>query len=96
MIENAPLTYACAKAALNRYIINSSFYLAKKNIRINAVSPGNVLFKGSIWEKKLKENKDEVQAMIKNKVPLNKFIKSEDVAKSVAFLSSPISSSTTV
>ena len=33
--------------------------------------------------------------MIKNKVPLNKFIKAEDVSESVAFLSSPISSSTT-
>ena len=38
MIENAPLTYSSAKAALNRYIINSSFYLAKRNIRINGVS----------------------------------------------------------
>ncbi len=95
MIENAPLTYSSAKAALNRYIINSSFYLAKKNIRINAVSPGNVLFRGSIWEKKLKENKDDVQEMIKNKVPLNKFITPEDISESVAFLSSPISSSTT-
>lgn len=95
MIENAPLTYSSAKAALNRYIINSSFYLAKKNIRINAVSPGNVLFKGSIWEKKLNENKDDVQEMIKNKVPLNKFINPEDISESVAFLSSPISSSTT-
>ena len=95
MIEKAPLTYSSAKAALNRYIINSSFYLAKRNIRINAVSPGNVLFKGSIWEKKLKENKENVQEMIKKNVPLNKFIKPEDVADYVAFLSSPISSSTT-
>ena len=95
MIENAPLTYSSSKAALNRYIINSSFYLAKRNIRINAISPGNVLFKGSIWEKKLKENKEEVLKMIKNKVPLNKFIKPDDIAESAAFLSSPISSSTT-
>ena len=95
MIENAPLTYSSSKAALNRYIINSSFYLAKRNIRINAISPGNVLFKGSIWEKKLEENKEEVLKMIKNKVPLNKFIKPDDIAESVAFLSSPISSSTT-
>ena len=95
MIENAPLTYASSKAALNRYIINSSFYLAKKKIRINAVSPGNVLFKGSVWERKLQENKKEVLKMIKNKVPLNKFIKPEEVADCVAFLSSPLSSSTT-
>lgn len=95
MIENAPLTYSCAKAALNRYIINSSFYLAKRNIRINGVSPGNVLFNGSIWEEKLKQNKEEVLKMIKNKVPLNRFIMPDDIAEAVAFLSSPLSTSTT-
>ncbi len=95
MIENAPLTYSSAKSALNKYVLNSSFYLAKRNIRINAVSPGNVLFNGSIWEKKLKENKEEVLKMINNKVPLNKFITPANVAEAVAFLSSPLSNSTT-
>ena len=76
-------------------MINSSFYLAKRNIRINAVSPGNVLFNGSIWEKKLKENKEEVLKMISKKVPLNKFIMPANVAEAVAFLSSPLSNSTT-
>ena len=95
MIKNAPLTYSSSKAALNRYIMNSSYYLAKKHIRINAVAPGNVLFKGSIWDSKLAENKKEVLKMIKNKVPLNNFINPDEVAESVAFLSSPISSSTT-
>lgn len=95
MIENAPLTYSSAKAALNRYIKNSSFYFAKRNIRINGVSPGNVLFEGSIWQKKLLENKQAVLKMIKNKVPLNKFVNTEEIADAVAFLSSPLSSSTT-
>ena len=95
MIENAPLTYSSAKAALNRYIINSSYYLGKNNIRINAVSPGNVLFNGSILEKKLLENKQAVLKMIKQKVPLNKFIDPKDISEAVAFLSSLISASTT-
>ena len=95
MIEGAPLTYASIKAALNRYIINSSYYFAKKNIRINGISPGNVIFPGSIWEKKLLNNKDAVERMIRNKVPLNKFVTTQDVAEACAFLSSPLSSSTT-
>ena len=30
IIANAPLTYSVAKAALNRYVVNASYYLAKK------------------------------------------------------------------
>ena len=33
--------------------------------------------------------------MIKNKVPLNKFVNPVEIADAVAFLSSPLSSSTT-
>ena len=51
MIENAPLTYSSSKAALNRYIINSSFYLAKRNIELMLYLLGRCSFKGSIWEK---------------------------------------------
>lgn len=95
MIKNAPLTYSSAKAALNRYITNASFYLAKQDIRINGISPGNVFFKGSVWEKKLSENREEVLKMIKNNVPLNKFIHPDDISEAVAFLSSQVSSSIT-
>lgn len=95
MIENAPLTYSSLKASLNRYVINSSFYLAKKKIRINAVSPGNVYFPGSIWEEKCLKNREQVNQMLAQKVPLNKFVKPSEIADAVAFLSSPLSSSTT-
>ena len=74
MIDNAPLTYSSFKSALNRFVINSSFYLAKENIRINAVSPGNVFFEGSIWDKKLKENRIVIEEMLENKIPLKKFV----------------------
>ena len=95
LIENAPLTYSSVKAALNRYVINSSFYFAKKNVRINAVSPGNVLFPGSTWEKKLLEDKKKVLDMLESKIPLKKFVSPEEIAAAVAFLSSPLSASTT-
>lgn len=95
MIDNAPLTYSSFKSALNRFVINSSFYLAKENIRINAVSPGNVFFEGSIWEKKLKENRIPVEEMLEKKIPMRKFVSPEEIAETVAFLSSPLSASTT-
>lgn len=95
IIANAPLTYSVAKAALNRYVVNASYYLAKKNIRINSVSPGNVMFPGSIWETKLKKNKEDVLNMIRNEVPLKNFISLEEISNAVVFLSSPLSNSTT-
>ena len=57
-------------------------------IRINGVSPGNILFDGSVWDKKLKKNKSKVLKYIKNNVPQNKFGTADDIANAVLFLSS--------
>ena len=91
IITDAPLTYSCAKAALNFYIKGISRPLGEKNIRINGISPGNILFEGSTWEKKLIKNHDKVKSYIKNNVPLNSFGKPEDIAKLACYLSSDFS-----
>lgn len=88
----APVTYSVAKAALNVYVKNISKPLAKLGIRINAVVPGNVIFEGSVWEKKLSENPSHVQNMLKNDVALGRFGKPEEIANFVAFLSSEMAS----
>ena len=69
--------------------------MAKNNIRINAVSPGNIYFKNGNWDHKIKKNKKEVTNYIKNNVPLNKFGTTKNVADIVMFLSSELSSFTT-
>ena len=43
-ILGAPITYSCAKAALNHYVKTVSIPLANKGIRINAVFPLEILF----------------------------------------------------
>ena len=68
---------------------------AKDKIRINAVSPGNVYFKGSIWEKKFLEDPKKIEKMLNTKIPLKKFVTLDDISEAVAFLSSPLSCSTT-
>ena len=65
---------------------NLSNEVAKYNIRINTISPGNVMFKGSTWDKKYKVNKNAIQKYIKNNVPLNCFIKPNDISQAVIFL----------
>jgi len=88
----APITYSVSKAALNSYVKNISKPLAKQGIRINAVVSGNMIFDGSVWEKKSSENPLKVENMLKNEVALQRFGKPEEIANFVVFLSSKKSS----
>jgi len=54
MIPGAPVTYSVAKAALNAYVRGIARPLGKLGVRINAVAPGNILFEGSVWARKLR------------------------------------------
>lgn len=90
-ISNAPVTYSVAKSALNTYVERISIPLGRKGIRINAIAPGNILFKGSVWDKKLKENKFAVENMLKNNVALRKLGAPEDIANLTAYLLSQTS-----
>jgi 3-oxoacyl-[acyl-carrier protein] reductase len=91
-ITDAPIPYSIAKSALNSYVKNSSKPLAKFGIRINAIAPGNILFKGSVWEKKLQKNKTRVLDMISKKVAMNRFGTPEEIANLTAFVASPLAS----
>ncbi len=83
-----PVAYASAKSALVSYAKNISFPLGKKNIRVNVVSPGNIMFPGSTWYKKIAEDPEKVGTMLQNEVPLQCFGDIEDVANAVVFLAS--------
>lgn len=82
----APLPYSIAKAALLSFVKNCANEVAQYKIRINAVSPGNVLFEGGTWDRKLKENKDAVLSYLNNAVPLKGFASPDDIAYMTAYL----------
>ena len=92
VIPGAPVTYSAAKAALNAYVKGISRPLGKMGIRINAVAPGNILFEGSVWERKISENKREVEEVIQQEVSLGRLGSTKDVSNLVAYLASPLSS----
>jgi len=94
-ITAAPLSYSVAKSSLNMYVKGISGSLALQGIRINAVAPGNILFKDSVWDRKLKTNPREVKKMLKNEVAMGRLGTPEEVAFLVAFLASSLSSFTT-
>jgi len=76
-IIDAPISYSTSKAALNYYCKHQAKILSKSKIKINAISPGNILLKGNVWDKKIKKNKIETLSYIKKNVPLNGFCKPE-------------------
>ena len=86
LVKGAPITYSTAKAALNFYVKSISHYLSTQGVKINVISPGNIFFSGSVWDKKMKKNKNKTKSLIKKTVPLNKFGSTDDVAELVSYL----------
>ncbi len=84
----APVAYEAAKAALISTAKNLSYKLAKYKIRVNCVAPGNILFPGSTWDLKLKEDKKATMDYITTNVPLKRFGTPEEIANIVVFLAS--------
>ena len=64
-------------------------------VRINAIAPGNILFEDSVWDKKLKNDKESVNRLLNEEVPLKDFGSPQDVANLATFLSSPLASNIT-
>jgi len=89
VLPGAPVTYSAAKAALHAYVRGIARPLGKQGVRINAVAPGNILFDGSVWSRKLAEDEQAVQYMLEKDVALGHLGTPIDVASLVAYLASP-------
>jgi len=89
VVFGAPITYSVAKAALNAYVRGIARPLGKQGVRINAVAPGNIMFDGSVWSRKLAEDAGAVKTMLERDVALGKLGAPRDVAELVAYLASP-------
>ncbi len=87
-VIDAPVPYAAAKSALLSYMKYTAGLVAREGIRINAISPGNILFDGGTWSKKLDENPDRVREYIRDRVPLQRFGSPEDIARLACYLAS--------
>lgn len=85
----APVTYSVAKAALNAYVRGIARPLGERGIRINAIAPGNLLFEGSVWERRLAEAPEAVRSMLEREVALKRLGEPGEIADWVAFLASP-------
>jgi 3-oxoacyl-[acyl-carrier protein] reductase len=88
VIPGAPITYSAAKAALHAYVRGIARPLGKRGVRINAVAPGNILHDGSVWSRKLSEDKQAIETILQRDVSLGSLGLPEDVANLVTYLAS--------
>ena len=84
----APIPYSAAKAAIEMTMKSLSRLVGPQGVRVHAVSPGNVLFPGGSWEKKLVDRREFFEEMIQREVPLQRFASPEEIANVVVFLAS--------
>src|SRR5205823_7522637 len=84
----APIPYAAAKAAIERYSKDLARRVGRHGVRVNTVAPGNILFRGGIWQRKLEADALGVNTMIAAEVPLGRFGAPEEIGAAVAFLAS--------
>lgn len=85
--------YGAFKAALIHYAHGLAHKLAPKKIRVNSVSPGNVYFKGGIWEY-IETNLPDLFAQALALNPTGRMATAEEIGKGIVFLASPASSFT--
>lgn len=88
VVPGAPVTYGAAKAALNAYIRGVARPLGRQGIRINGIAPGNIVFPGSVWERKLAEDAVAVEQMLQREVALGWLGAPQDVASLALWLAS--------
>ncbi len=84
--------YAAAKAALHAWMRAIATEEGKNNIRANVVVPGSI--KTPAWTHRLEQNPAIIDA-VRRLYPLGRLVEPVEVARTVAFLASPLASGIT-
>jgi len=87
-IDFAAGAYGATKAALIHYTQGLAHQLAGKGIRANSVSPGNIYFKGGVWEQ-IEHGMPELYARALALNPTGRMGKPEEIAYAAVMLASP-------
>ena len=85
MVE-PPLQYSVSKSALNTFAKHMAVKYARNGVRINVIAPGNLDFKGSVWNLKKQTSPKEVENYLIEQVPSGRLVPVGQVSKLVYFL----------
>ena len=79
-------TYAVAKAAEIHLAATAAAELGPAGIRVNAVSPGSIMFPGGGWDRFRAENPQDFAAFLGSQFPFGRLGRLDEVGDVVAFL----------
>lgn len=80
--------YAAVKAATVSMVKSLALEVARRGIRVNVVSPGDIRFPGGTWEQVEQENPKLYQGVLREN-PFRRLGRPEEVADVVTFIASP-------
>lgn len=80
-------SYAAVKAATVSMVKSMAVEVARRGIRVNVVSPGDIIFPGGTWEATEKNNPKLFNAILKEN-PFRRLGKPEEIGDVVAFVAS--------
>ena len=83
--------YAAIKAALNQLTTSQAAELASKGTRVNAVLPGSIETAGGYWDIARRDNRALYDRVLKG-IPFGRHGRTDEGAKVVLFLASPLAS----
>jgi NAD(P)-dependent dehydrogenase (short-subunit alcohol dehydrogenase family) len=87
----APMAYNAMKAGLITYAKQLSQFVGKKNVRVNAVSPGPIYFEGGAWEM-IKGTQQKFYDWAVKQIPCGRMGTPEEIARVIVFTASPAAS----
>jgi len=83
-----PVSYNAAKAALISMTANLAREVAARQIRVNSLAPGSILFPGGSWERRQKQDPEGIARFVEENIPAGRFGAPEEVAAVAVFLAS--------
>src|SRR3954453_23271407 len=78
--------YVAAKAAEIHLAVSLGRELGPDGIRVNAVSPGSILFQGGGWDHRRRNDTEAFERWVREEFPLGRLGRVEEVADVTAFL----------
>ena len=87
-----PLTYNSSKAAMISFTKMLARELAPRQVRVNSVAPGSILYPGGTWEKAFQASPAFEKDFVSHDFPAGRLGRPEEVAYAVVMLASPLAS----